>query len=102
MVAEPIAAPGSRTKTAGYSVQLPGGDCTLSSNEALRGFQPKSHLCLRPALETRRSLLAFYESVRRQVVADDKLGGRRLAGATVKEYENRLKTAGRQTRARRI
>jgi len=38
------------------------------------------------------SLLAFYESVRRQVVADDKLGGRRLAGATVKEYENRLKT----------
>jgi len=25
-------------------------------------------------------------------VADDKLGGRRLAGATVKEYENRLKT----------
>lgn len=40
------------------------------------------------------SLLAFYESVRRQVVADDKLGGRRLAGATVKEYANRLRSEG--------
>jgi hypothetical protein len=37
------------------------------------------------------SLLAFYESVRRQVAADSKLGGRRLAGATVKEYASRLK-----------
>jgi hypothetical protein len=41
---------------------------------------------------TDESLLAFYESVRRQVTADDKLGGRRLAGATMKEYANRLKS----------
>lgn len=40
---------------------------------------------------TDESLLAFYESVRRQVVADGKLGGRRLAGAAVQEYANRLK-----------
>ena len=38
------------------------------------------------------SLLAFYESVRRQVTADNKLGGRhRLAGTRVKEYADRLK-----------
>jgi hypothetical protein len=37
------------------------------------------------------SLRAYYESVRRQVAADTKLGGRhRLAGAAVKEYANRL------------
>jgi hypothetical protein len=38
------------------------------------------------------SLVAYYESVRRQVAADGKLGGRRLAGATMKEYANRLKS----------
>jgi hypothetical protein len=37
------------------------------------------------------SLLAYYESVRRQVTADGGLGGRRrLAGATVKQYAERL------------
>jgi hypothetical protein len=37
------------------------------------------------------SLLAYYESVRRQVTADGRLGGRRrLAGATVKQYAERL------------
>lgn len=41
---------------------------------------------------TDESLIAFCESVRRQVTADDKLGGRRLAGATMKEYANRLKS----------
>jgi hypothetical protein len=40
---------------------------------------------------TDESLVAYYESVRRQVAADGKLGGRRLAGAT-KEYANRLKS----------
>lgn len=42
---------------------------------------------------TDESLLAYYESVRRQVTADNKLGGRhRLAGAGVKQYAERLKT----------
>ena len=37
------------------------------------------------------SLLAFYESVRRQVTADNRLGGRyRLVGGTVKQYAERL------------
>ena len=41
---------------------------------------------------TDESLLAFYESVRRQVAADNKLGGRhRLAGTKVKQYADRLK-----------
>jgi hypothetical protein len=38
-----------------------------------------------------RGLLAYYEG-RRQVVANNRLGGRhRLAGPMVKEYANRLK-----------
>jgi len=40
---------------------------------------------------TDESLFALYESPRRQVMADDKLGGRRLAGASMKKYANRLK-----------
>ena len=37
------------------------------------------------------SLLAYYESVRRQVAADTSFGGRRrLAGTAVKEYAERL------------
>jgi hypothetical protein len=41
---------------------------------------------------TDESLLAYYGSVRRQVAADDRLGGRhRLAGARVKQYADRLK-----------
>ena len=37
------------------------------------------------------SLLAYYESVRRQVAADTSFGGRhRLANAAAKEYANRL------------
>jgi hypothetical protein len=37
------------------------------------------------------SLLAYYESVRRQVMADGRLGGRRqLVGATAKQYAERL------------
>lgn len=41
---------------------------------------------------TDESLLAYYESVRRQVAADSQLGDRyRLAGGTVKEYAERLK-----------
>jgi hypothetical protein len=48
---------------------------------------------------TDESLLAFYESVRRQVVADDRLGGRhRLAGASLKRYAGRL--ADEMTRRR--
>ena len=39
------------------------------------------------------SLLAYYESVRRQIVADRRLSGRHhLAGATVKQYADRLKS----------
>ena len=37
------------------------------------------------------SLLAYYESVRRQVAADTNFGGRhRLANAAAKEYADRL------------
>jgi len=37
------------------------------------------------------SLLAYHESIRRQVVADRQSGGRyRLAGANVRDYANRL------------
>lgn len=40
---------------------------------------------------TDESLLAYYESVRRQVAADNGLGGRhRLAGTRVKQYADRL------------
>lgn len=40
---------------------------------------------------TDESLLALYESVRRQVLADGSLGGRfRLAGTNVKQYADRL------------
>lgn len=38
------------------------------------------------------SLLAYYESVRRQIMADNRLGGRyRLAGAAMKQYADGLK-----------
>ena len=38
------------------------------------------------------ALRAYYESVRRQVAADEGLGGRyRLAGTSVREYADRLK-----------
>jgi hypothetical protein len=41
---------------------------------------------------TDQSLLAYYESVRRQVAADAELGGRyRLVGGTVKEYADGLR-----------
>jgi hypothetical protein len=41
---------------------------------------------------TDESLIAFYESVRRQVAADEKLGGRyRLVGSNMKQYADRLK-----------
>lgn len=41
---------------------------------------------------TDESLLAYYESIRRQVAADQQLGTRyRLVGGTVKEYADRLK-----------
>ena len=40
---------------------------------------------------TDESLLAYYESVRRQVAADTNFGGRhRLAGTNVKQYADRL------------
>ena len=39
---------------------------------------------------TDESLLAIYESVRRQVMADVKLGGRRLAGNAMKQYADLL------------
>jgi hypothetical protein len=40
---------------------------------------------------TDESLLAYYESIRRQVAADQQLGGRyRLAGGTVREYTGHL------------
>ncbi len=37
------------------------------------------------------SLLALYESVRRQVLADSRLGRHRLVGTSVKRYADRLK-----------
>jgi hypothetical protein len=41
---------------------------------------------------TNESLLAYYESVRRQVAADQQLGGRyRLASGRVREYADHLK-----------
>lgn len=41
---------------------------------------------------TDESLLAYYESIRRQVAADKRLGGRyRLAGSNVKQYADELK-----------
>lgn len=41
---------------------------------------------------TDQSLLAYYESVRRQVSADTRLGGRyRLTGASVRQYAEELK-----------
>jgi hypothetical protein len=41
---------------------------------------------------TDESLLAYYESVRRQVAADRQLGNRyRLAGVTMQGYADRLK-----------
>jgi hypothetical protein len=50
---------------------------------------------------TDESLLAFYESVRRQVVADHRLGGRRrLVGAAVKQYADRLTHEMRRRRLR--
>ena len=39
---------------------------------------------------TDESLLAYYESVRRQVAADNRLGGYRLIGASVREYADQL------------
>lgn len=40
---------------------------------------------------TDESLFAYYESVRRQVAADTRLAGRRrLVGAAVREYADRL------------
>jgi hypothetical protein len=43
------------------------------------------------ANSTDESLLAYYESVRRQVLADNRLGGRhRLVGASVKQYADEL------------
>lgn len=39
------------------------------------------------------SLRAYYESVRRQVAADARIGGRHpLVGANVKQYADRLKS----------
>jgi hypothetical protein len=38
-----------------------------------------------------RSLLSFYESVRRQVEADKCLGGRRFAGEAARQYAERLR-----------
>lgn len=40
---------------------------------------------------TDESLIAYYESIRRQAMADGRIGHRRLVGATVKEYADRLK-----------
>ena len=39
---------------------------------------------------TDESLLAIYESVRRQVMADVRLGNRRLAGNAMKQYAKQL------------
>jgi len=48
---------------------------------------------------TDESLLAFYESVRCQVLADIKLGHRRLAGPSVRQYAQRL---GRELNRRHV
>jgi hypothetical protein len=46
---------------------------------------------MRFANSTDESLLAYYESVRRQVTTDNRLGGRyRLVGASVKQYADEL------------
>jgi hypothetical protein len=43
------------------------------------------------ANSTDESLLAYYESIRRQVSADSRLGGRyRLAGTSVRQYADEL------------
>lgn len=39
---------------------------------------------------TDESLLAMYESVRRQVMVDVRLGNRRLAGNAMKQYASQL------------
>ncbi len=47
---------------------------------------------MRFANSTDESLLAYYESVRRQISADDRLGGRhRLIGANVRQDADELK-----------
>ena len=47
---------------------------------------------MRFANSTDESLLAYYESVRRQILADDRLGGHhRLIGANVRQYAEELK-----------
>jgi hypothetical protein len=41
---------------------------------------------------TDESLLAYYESIRRQVMADHRLGGRyRLVGTAAKQYAERIR-----------
>jgi hypothetical protein len=57
------------------------------------------------ANSTDESLLAFYESVRRQVSADSRLGRRyRLTGARVRQYADELQAEmdRRQLRFQRI
>jgi hypothetical protein len=47
---------------------------------------------MKPFGITDESLLAYYENVRRQVLADNNLGGQhRCVGASVKQYADRLK-----------
>jgi hypothetical protein len=41
---------------------------------------------------TDESLIAYYESNRRQAMADGRIGHRRLVGVTVKDYADRLKS----------
>ena len=57
------------------------------------------------ANSTDECLLAFYDSVRRQVSADSRLGGRyRLTGARVRQYADELQAEmdRRQLRFQRI
>jgi hypothetical protein len=50
---------------------------------------------------TDESLMAYHESVRRQVVADNRLGGRyRLTGASVKQYAEELQAEMNRRRLR--
>lgn len=49
-------------------------------------------MLVKPSDMTDQSLVAYYESVRRQVAAESELRGRyRFVGGSVKEYADRLK-----------
>jgi hypothetical protein len=61
-------------------------------NGNISSFEPIEAGLMKFANTTDESLLAYYESVRRQVAANNRLGGRyRLVGANVRHYADELK-----------